>query len=64
MACQITSQFNKKIGCFVNQSYYFYFKKQHSSLLNGEVIWQAIDSSLSLELHVLGNTKLILAIVV
>ena len=30
----------------------FYFIKQPSLLLNGEVIWQASDWSLSKELHV------------
>ena len=32
-------------------TYLIYFKKQPSLLLNGEVIWQASDSSLSKELH-------------
>ena len=30
----------------------FFIKKQPSLLLNGEVLWQASDSSLSKELHV------------
>ena len=43
LACQITSPFNKKIGCICF----------NSLLLNGEVIWQASDSSLYKELHVI-----------
>ena len=45
--------FIKKIGCFCKAFFKFYFQKQHSLLLNGEVIWQASDSSLTKELQFL-----------
>ena len=46
LACQITSPFNNKL----------LKQMQPIFLLNGEVIWQASDSSLSKELHGLGIT--------
>ena len=36
---------------FERPSFLFNFKKQHSLLLSGEVIWQLTDSSLSKELN-------------
>ena len=45
-ACQITSPFNKKIGCFCKA-------KQPSLLLNGEVIWHAGGSLITKEVHAL-----------
>ena len=50
LACQITSPFNKKIGCFVRQTFQFYFLKQPSLLSNGKL---AIDTSLTKDLYAL-----------
>ena len=55
LACQITSPFNKKIGRYSEAIFLFLFKK--TSLLNGEVLWQASDSSLSKALHAFGNWR-------
>ena len=56
LGCQITSPFNKKFGCFVRNSFSGEPRLQilKFQLLNGEVIWQASDSSLSKDLHVYG----------
>ena len=48
---QITSPLNKKIGCFCEAIFVILSLKQPSFLLNGEVIWQTSDYSLSKELH-------------
>ena len=55
LSCQITSPINKKIGCFCKAIFLFYFQKQPNPLLNGEVIWQASDFSLTKEPHVWGH---------
>ena len=49
--CQITSPFNNKLSCFWKLNYTIALQKQPIFLLNGEVIWQASDSSLTKELH-------------
>ena len=51
LARQITSAFNKKIGCFCKAIFLILSYKQPSLLLNGKVIWQASDSSLTKEFH-------------
>ena len=47
----LTSPFNSKVGCSLNKIKKIASLKQPLFLLNGEVIWQAGDSSLTKELH-------------
>ena len=51
MACQITSQFNKKTFCFCKAIFLIMFQKAAQLTVKWEVIWQASDASLSKELH-------------
>ena len=51
LACQITSPFSKKIVCFCTEIFKILFNNNPSLLLNGEFIWQASASSLTIELH-------------
>ena len=52
LLCHITSPLNKKIGLLCKAIFLIFLKKQANLVLNGEVIWQASDSSLIKELHV------------
>ena len=55
LACQITSPFNNKLGCFQIKMENNAFLKQPIFLLNGEGIWRANDPFLSKELHSLAR---------